>query len=143
MATKTNAAVLVIGYTQSERPTHHDPALSQTRDYIPACDGWRAGARQILSRPILVELDGVATIDSVEDLLEGVFIATNAPIESARSDDRGRLAYDAMARADALKGRAVSKGDTIRVVWVQDEQITDGTYACESASWTLIAKGEL
>lgn len=130
-------ALVIIGYTQSERTLRHDPTAPPTRDYIPACDGWRAGARQEFNRPFAVNT--ADHFHCAEDILEGVFIATNAPMDAARSDPRGRVVYDELARVGWQ--RAVSMGDTIRVVWVQGEQVTDETYACESVSWTLIDKG--
>ena len=136
----TRAAMIVIGYTQSDRRLTHasDEGL---RDYIPACDGYRDGAVQHMSRAFLIDCDQVDHRPIALDLIEGVFIATNAPIESARSDWRGRVVYDAMSKVGGFE-RAVSVGDTVRVVTVDDEQIIDETYACDRAGWTLIRKGE-
>lgn len=107
-----NTIKLIIGFTKSDR---------FGTGYIAPMDGYRVGAEQET-----VELDYPDYIESVWDVAERVFIATNAPLEVIDRVGSQRALYD-MLQATGKPLRALSVGDTV----TYDGQ----TLACERTGW--------
>lgn len=128
-------ATIVIGLTESDRGAN----------YFPAMDGWRRDARQH-SVTVVVELPPT---DDPMRIVEGVFIATNAPVEVTEADPFAKAILDAglarQAQAAAIDPefrlpeddvwidhfRSLCVGDTV-TVFIDGHQ---KTWACDRVGW--------
>ena len=100
--------ILTIGLTETDRAA----------DYVPAMDGFRAGAAQRLWTFYVP-----ANVDAVK-AAEAVFVATNAPIEVIRENSLALTVYLAL---QGYEDRALSVGDTVTV---NGERV-----ACDRVGW--------
>lgn len=106
---------LLIGLTKSDR----------FNNYIPMCDGWREGAEQSV-----IELDYPDYMETVWDVAERVFIATNAPEEAIAQVQSQQELYDMLAALNSPVLRALSVGDTVEYDGIR--------LACERTGWRRI-----
>lgn len=112
-----------------------------SQDYIPAMDGWRRLRDGSMPEQdsILFEVPDTLLLGKTKEVVaEALFVATNAPMDIARSFSvLSRWFADALvARTYRAMGedytRAVSVGDTV-TVWGQV------SLACQKVGWTEIA----
>lgn len=121
----TNYVTATIGLTRTDRDA----------DYVPAMDGYRAGAEQDTVTLMLAE-DVLAGLGIVS-ICEALFIVTNAPedvvVEMAKADRvlAMVLAADMVWAANSgTNHRSISKGDTVEYQGIVME--------CQSAGWGIV-----
>ncbi len=101
-----------IGFTKTDRPGN----------YIPMCDGYRAGAEQEV---LTLAVSNCSQL-TPEQVAEAVFEATNAPDDVDVTDAAHHIRWELRGRAY----RSLSVGDTVAVAGVKVE--------CKRVGWGRI-----
>lgn len=120
--------IITIGFTKADRMWELY-GVRNADTYVPAIDGWRAGAEQ---DTVTIE---VADLELSPELwAQAVWTATSAPDEVDLSQYAGAAeAAEALTAVGPLP-RAVDVGDTVDV---------DGrTWVCEKRGWTFLTLEE-
>lgn len=123
--TTPQTMTVTIGLTQSEVDEKTEQVI------YSSFMGYRAGARQeeiVLTVP--------ATGDTVEDVAEAVFVASNAPYEVEGLAAEIRAAMRRYLLAGGEPTRSLSTGDTVTLTRADG---STSRVACENLGWKRIA----